>query len=124
MKEEFSSFISWDKISNFHGHKMVREVKNLKSRRGGPTSIDRVCQPEVMRESLKKFRASSQTDEDLRDLTTECLSVLKLGFVRPYIRDIQLREDERSILDRRVETSLQDPKTGSSMWGKFLVFFG
>ena len=90
MKSEFSEFVSWDGLKDYHGHKVVEEILDPALRRDGPSAIDEVLVPEQIRTAWSRFENTPRTADDVRDLARAALDVLKLGFIRPYIRDIQL----------------------------------
>ena len=124
LKEEFSPFVSWNRLLDYHGCRIV----DAQSRRPDgselrdvPADVDDVPKPECFSPAWETFCGRSKTSDDFRILGHKCLSVLKLDFVRPYIRDIQL--EEKSILDRKVESSLQQTATENESWGKLYFLY-
>ena len=122
LKDEFANFVSWNELVEHHGSRMVVDVKPGKSGLRDIEAVDRVPTLDTLSNAWIAYQATEKTDEDLRILTDSAMDVLDVGFLRPYIRDMQLvSQEERSVLDRRVETTLQEPTEGPSMWGKLLA---
>lgn len=111
----YADKVSWNSVVDRYGFKQINSQTKRPSQKGTPEEPksfqDTVLLPEISK-AWEEFQASPRRPEDLRVLAHKALSVVKVGYLAPYIRDLQLKEGT-SPLDRELESILIVNKTAS-----------